>query len=696
MQWIATIRSWLPPMPSTPPRHSPHRTTLLQLAAIIAVALIMHLQIADLWIGGFAIVVFSVKVIALLRNSGPPNKFLLVLLTIFSLGLVVVLYGGWNGQRAGISFLVLLLTLKFLESEALRDYFVVCLILYFLAASSFLFDSSIFSILIVTAFTLAITAILFQISNPTQQSLGSSIKQSTGIVLRALPLAILIFFLFPRVHGSFGFIPSLDKSNDSGLADALVAGEMAASAFNQELAFRVNFEGGAIPARRDLYWRVKTMFTELNFTWEVGKSFSQTDLNTTAAMQSLASLKQSDDGASYRYTILHERTPDELLPYLDFVAGSDVGKIRYDYSVRHRPTGSRSFTYQGRSTLQPSLTTAETPISRSQNLNTTSQPSARTLAFLDEIRNQANSDSEVVNLVFDYIANSQFEYSLEPPLLDENDPVGDFLFNTKSGYCEHYASAFTLLMRWLGVPARIVVGYQGGEIINAEGANPFLELRYSDAHAWSEVWLNGQWQRVDPTLAVSSERIDIGMRAIQDLWDQGLLGSGYRGNALSDYLNPSGSAKAWLKFRDAWKSAAFQWNKWVVNYDADTQLELLKKLGFNNANHLLTLLLLLVGGTMVLMLLYFIRLMPKAVHYSPEQALYLKFVKRFRKLGIDKEIAETPAEFAQKAVNKAPWHQADIEAITKAYVAIRYGGANTDEQIDRFKKRIQRFRIKAS
>ena len=694
MKWLNTLKLWLPPMPATPPRHKPDRSALLQLAGIIAVALLMHLKIADFWIGGFAIFIFLIKVMALYRDSGPPNKFIIVLLTIISLGMVIVLYGGWNGQRAGISFLVLLVTLKYLESEALRDYFVVCLILYFLAASSFLFDSSIFNILIVTAFTLAITSVLFQISNPSQQTALHALKQSANIVVRALPLALLLFFLFPRVHGSFGFIPSLDKSNSNSLSDALVAGEMAQSAFNEELAFRVNFRGNEIPARRDLYWRVKTMPIERDFTWEVASDHAHIEINKGEGMQKVASMASDGSELEYTYSILHEQTSDLRLPYLDYVAGAEKGRINFDYSVLHNNNSGGSFNYLGRSTLEPSLSPNGAQISRDRNLGTTSQPTARLLALLNQFRQQASTNAAKAELVYDYIANNNFTYSLTPPSLGEENLLDRFLFDTKTGYCEHFASAYTILMRWLGVPARIVVGYQGGEIINANSSDPFLEVGYKDAHAWSEVWIGNRWHRVDPTAAVSSERLDYGMEALLQLWNDDIFGSSDVANALSDYLNPSGSSRYLRQLRDSWKSIAFQWNKWVVNYDAKTQLELLKNLGFKHGNHLLTLTILLVASASILLLFYFLRLVPKPIKRSQEQALYLKFVKQFKKLGLTKEIAETPNEFALRASQVAPSRKAAIEQITSEYLVLRYGLSPTENSLKSFQKHVRAFKLK--
>ena len=680
-------------MPATPPRHEPDRRVLLQLAAIIGVVLVMHLKIADLWIGAFAIIIFAVKVAALYRKAGPPNKIIIVLLTIASLGLVIFLYGGWNGQRAGISFLVLLLSLKFLESEALRDYFVVSLILYFLAASSFLFNSSIFNILLVTGFTLAITAILLQISDPSKQSTLKAFKQSTNIVVRALPLAILLFFLFPRVQSTFGFVPSLDRSQSNALSNALVAGEMATAAFDNRLVFQVNFRDGKIPERHNLYWRVKTMPVERNFTWEISRSYAQSEINTGNEMRKLESMNSQQAPNEYIYDILHEPTTDTLMPYLDYVAGTQGGLVRFDYSVLHTNTVGGSFSYVGRSTLSPSLTPNGALLRREHNLGTQSRPSARTLALLNNIQGQAQSDREIAELLLQYIKNNEFNYSLTPPSLGEDNQLDKFLFETKTGYCEHYASAFTTLMRWLGVPARVVLGYQGGEIISPDSNNSFLQVRYSDAHAWSEIWLNGQWQRMDPTAAISPERIDYGMQAMQQLWGDDLFGSNLSATALADYLKPTGSELVLKQIRDRWKSAVFQWNKWVVNYDAKTQLELLKNLGFKHGNHLVTLTILLFASAAILMLFYFFRLLPKPIKRSQAQTLYLKFIAKFKKLGLSKDMAETPSEFSARAIAIAPSHKQEIQEITSQYLQLRYGDSAPENMINTFKKHVQAFKL---
>lgn len=204
-QLKTAIKNFLPPMPTPPPPHELDRSTLLQLAAIIGIALIAHFAIANPVIAIFSLVIFSLKFAAIWFKKKSPPSFIMGILLVFSIALVIFFYGGWNGQIAGISFIVLLVSLKFLESRLLRDYYIVCLLLYFLAASSFLFNSSIISIFVVITYTIAITAILFKISTPSKLSSAFAIKESCKIIIRALPLAIFLFWVSGwRGEGSAG------------------------------------------------------------------------------------------------------------------------------------------------------------------------------------------------------------------------------------------------------------------------------------------------------------------------------------------------------------------------------------------------------------------------------------------------------------------------------------------------------------
>ncbi len=687
---LAPLLNKLPPMPSQPPTHQAHRSTLLQLSLLIGIAVVLHFSIANALIASFAFAIFILKTIIVFKNYSPPPKLILMILTIASLGMVIYVYGGWNGQRAGISFLILLVALKFLESESLRDYYIVCLLLYFLAASSFLFDSSIVNILLVVAYTIATTGILLQISNPTKVPLKSTLGMSTSMVAKALPLAILLFFFFPRIQGSFGFLPSSDAgSTATSLSDSLVAGELASSAFNNELAFRVEFVDGVTPKQEQLYWRVKTMPLEERFQWRVSKPEPQNFVSKSTNSEDLKL-----DKGEWEYSILHEQSTDRYLPYLDYLQTKDRGIRLRDFSVYVTRRALDTFSYNGSSSAN-SFAEFSKPSERQALLQLSSRPNAKMQLLLNTWREGASSDAEIVNRVYEYFKSQPFEYTLTPRALDDLDPFNDFMFESQSGYCEHYASAFTIIMRSLNIPSRVVVGYQGGSRVND---GQFIEVRYSDAHAWSEVWVDGQWRRVDPTATISPERINLGMEALLELWDSGLIGSNDTGLALENLLNPTGASKWFKQISDSWKSASYQWNKWIVNYDFNSQRQLLKKLGMDHHNSVTTLVGIMSLGGITLLLFYFWQLVPKTIERDPLQRTYLKFVHKFKRHKIYKKPSETPLEFSQRLASLFPPSEDDIEQITNQYYQLRYSIESGDSQSDikQFKSLIARFKPKKS
>lgn len=690
MNWLNKFKISLPPLPTPPPAHAADRITLLQLSALVLVAVLIHFTIAKPIVGLYALIVWALKTFSIYRAGSNPPRLLVLLLTITSFALVLVLYGGWNGQRAGISFLVLLVSLKFLESKTLRDYYMVCLILFFLASSSFLFNSSLNSIFFVLGYSVLVTTAMIKITNPTPTPLWETVRTAASFMLKALPLAILLFFFFPRIQGNFGFIPSQDEVRGGNkLNNALLAGDLSNRAFDNSLAFRVEFDG-ATPDYNERYWRAKVMTKEQDFQWSVELPTAQA-INAAKSRSQQALDPQSAMADRFIYEVIHEPSSDSFVPFLDYVSKQAVGTQLNDHSVYRENKIDNVFAYRAVSSSATTIK-SEGLIDVAALTRTQSIPKARTLALLSQWREQTSSDQELVDRVYQYFEQAQFTYTLLPPELGDN-PVEEFLFEVQSGYCEHYASVFTLLMRWLEIPSRIVVGYQGGSQNEVGG---FIEVRYSDAHAWSEVWVDGAWQRVDPTAAISPDRIIYGMDALMSMWDGVPLNGNSTGRALANYLNPTGFAKTFRQLTDSWGNIGYQWNKWVVNYDFDSQRHLLSALGLKHRNTLYTLVGIVVVGTIFFMLFYFWQLIPRAIRIAPAQQLYLDFVGHFKRHDLAKQLSDTPTEFAAKAQYKFPYHAKEIGDITNAYVQIRYGREkdNSLNQIESFKQKVKRFKLK--
>lgn len=273
--------------------------------------------------------------------------------------------------------------------------------------------------------------------------------------------------------------------------------------------------------------------------------------------------------------------------------------------------------------------------------------------------------------------------------MSKKNPAEDFLFKTRSGYCEHYASVFTLLMRWSGIPARVVVGYQGGNWITEGG---FLEVRYSDAHAWSEVWLEGQgWQRVDPTFAVAPERIQFGMDALFALWESNQIGSGVSALKLADMLRPKGINQTLQKLANAYKSYGHRWDKWVVNFNYQRQMEILKKLNLDGGNTILKLLGLLLTSSLLLIGFLLLILSPKRIKRPLADQYYHIFLQKLARHKISLKTSEGPFSFSQRASQLLPKNKADIDRITQYYVASKYN--YRDFNLHRLKIAVKNFNL---
>jgi transglutaminase-like putative cysteine protease len=232
------------------------------------------------------------------------------------------------------------------------------------------------------------------------------------------------------------------------------------------------------------------------------------------------------------------------------------------------------------------------------------------------LRRQYSDDSALINAVLQYFRKEAFTYTLEPPLLGINS-IDDFLFKSRAGFCEHYASAFVNLMRLAGIPARIVTGYQGGTLNEVDG---YFEVRQSDAHAWTEVWLEGQgWVRVDPTAAVAPERV------MQNL-NQAIPKRGFAG-----LMNFALSGNSWSQaMRMRLDAINNSWNQWVLNYNQQTQKNFLSSLGFKDIDWSRISLLFFITGSLIIGAIA-LPLMLNRPSIPAMDRVYLAFCKKMAK-----------------------------------------------------------------
>ena len=282
----------------------------------------------------------------------------------------------------------------------------------------------------------------------------------------------------------------------------------------------------------------------------------------------------------------------------------------------------------------------------------------RTLAEQDDILGRQTEEI----MVLQKFNREPYVYTLQPPLLGEH-AMDDFLFQTRRGFCEHYAFAFVVMMRAAGVPARVVAGYQGGEI---NPLNSTVIVHQFDAHAWAEVWYpNEGWVRADPTAAVSPDRIEWGLeRAVAS------EGSFLANSPLSPLRYRS---VKWLNaIRLRYDDLTWRWQSWIVGYDSEQQYEFLENLlGEFSARKFAAVLL----GTWALVLIPvgFSLFGRRKLHkHSPEDKHYLAFCARLAKREIRREPGEAPGAFSNRAATALPAAASNIHQITTLYGDLAY------------------------
>ena len=279
----------------------------------------------------------------------------------------------------------------------------------------------------------------------------------------------------------------------------------------------------------------------------------------------------------------------------------------------------------------------------------------RTVELAQRMRAAVNSDEAYIRAVLQKFNSEEYFYTLEPPPLGSN-PIDRFMFDTRQGFCEHYASAFAVLMRAAGIPSRIVLGYQGGEL-NPMG--DYMIVRQADAHAWTEVWLDGQgWRRIDPTAAVAPERVEAGR-----------TGAMFEGSGAAWGLTAPSRLLHNLVL--TWDAVNARWNEWILGYGPDTQNKFMEWLGMDRPDWrkmLLTLVGILIGLTILISLVLTLRNRPPPRDRAAK--LYARFV---RKSGLEPITGETPQLFAKRAQANSSIRAENVRTITDTYLDARYG-----------------------
>lgn len=639
---------------------------VLALIGSLALVAAPHATRVPLWIAVVAAGAMGLRAWLAWRGRGLPPGWLLVVLAGGSMVGIWLSFGMLFGRDAAVALLVLMLCLKMMELKGLRDAAVLILLGYFLVITNFLYSQTIPMALYLLACVWLITACLMAFQHRAGAPRPRSVLRLSGLLLaQAIPLMLVFFLLFPRVQGPLWGLPQASASALTGLSDTMSPGSLSSLSLSDAVAFRVEFESPP-PAPSRLYWRGPVMWDFDGRTWHGGENSSLLDRNIAA------------EGAPIRYSVTLEPHNMRWLFAIDLPAQRLEGALQtQDFQMLAlRPVRTR-MRYEMSSHLSYRYGAAEPRrnLQRALQLPQGFNPRARQLAA--ELRARSSNDRDVVQAVLALYRSQPFYYTLVPPELGR-DSMDEFLFDTRRGFCEHFAASFVFLMRAAGVPARVVTGYQGG-VLNPIGN--YLIVRQSEAHAWAEVWLGEEgWVRVDPTAAVSPSRIETG-----------IAGALPEGDPLPLMVRTDSE---WLKsVRFALDATANGWNQWVLGFNPERQLRMFQRAGFQKPNwHNLVIALMAVTALVVLVLTAIVLRRLRLQVRDPVVVAWLAFSRKLAAVGLARDDGEGPLDYARRIANLRPPLAEPAMAVAELYARLRYGPSRDAAGVAELARRVREFR----
>ena len=627
------------PKRGKPVEVSLRRDQAVWLLAATALTLIAHLPKMPAWVTMYCAALLVWRGWLLWHGKAAPPRWVLPPLVLGVAICIRLDLGLFFGKTPGLIFLAALLCLKLLETRNMRDIRVMALLCFFLQFGLFFNDQSLPAAIMAFAALLVTLGSQVALADPSSSS-RERLKIGAMLLAQGIPFMAALFVLFPRTIPPLWGIPA-DTTAISGLSDSMSPGTISEMILSDELAFTVEFDG-ARPTPTDRYWRGPVLNRFDGRTWHMtGRPLAEYPAYTPS-------------GRHFGYRIMLEPHQQHWLPALDYPAGPVEG-VRFSRDLQaltKQPVINRTqFAFSSFPSTPVGLNEYPSILSQALMLPERGNPRARALAA--ELK--ARTPEKTISQILDWFLDGQFTYTLQPPILKE-DGIDFFLFETRAGFCEHFAGSFVFLARAADIPARVVTGYQGGHI------NPItkaISVRQSDAHAWAEVWYSGQgWVRVDPTALVAPMRID-----------RGLEGALKRG--LPFMLRPEYS---WLRqMRDGWEAAATKWNRHIVAYDGGQQHDLLKSFGLGDVSTSKTL-----GASSIAIALLM------AAFYSwakfrrndggldPLDQAWVRFSNRLALFGLARMPDEGPINYARRLSAARPADASTLTSICTRYACLRY------------------------
>lgn len=677
---ITATMTWRKLIPELGQTHQPDMDarTLYALAALLFLVQLPHILHLPVWVsvGGSALV--ALRIFLLKRPKQRALKILLspVAITLIAAGSAVLIkadYGYFIGRDPSVAFLFVLVAAKFAEVRRASDATLLLCLAAFLLLTQYFYSQTILSALITLPAVIALAYSLSILRDPANPSkIQEQLKLVATLLVQGLPLAALLFVVFPRLPGPLWSLPE-DAMATTGLSDSMSPGSIGQLSQSAAVAFRVEFDDTPPPSNQR-YWRGPVL-SEFD-----GRNWSVSPVNHAITPRHNDSLENV-----LNYTVMLQPHRQKWLFALDAAASLPrtfnaaannsatqnassqvLGRYLSDGQMVATKPVSQVLRYRQSSVLSDSITPDRRPDARTLFLP---GKNTKTIAFANELRGKSSSDQDYASRVLQHFNKNSFFYTLSPQLLG-NTPVDEFMFNTQSGFCEHYAAAFVVLMRGAGIPARVVTGYLGGEI-----NEDYMIVRQSDAHAWAEAFIDGAWRRYDPTGAVAPSRVEQGLAAAlpNDSYVPGL----------------ARDASGWLRDTQLrWDAMNHHWQRLVIDFDNDSQDKFWDRLGFSKpALWQITLAVLLFAGAWCAIVLGWPGFARSKL--ASEERLWLKLCHLLASHGLTRGQSETPSEYLRRSASRWPEQADRFRQLDKNFNALRFQQLENSLQID-IKKSVKR------
>jgi transglutaminase-like putative cysteine protease len=653
-------------IPAAPLRQRVSKDQLIGTAGCLLLALLPHLMSLRRWLVAMILAAGGMRVLLALRGRDAPPRLVSGALALLAILMLAIKFRSFSGLAAGTALLTLTAGLKLLETRTRRDLCVISLIVFFLCLTALLADASFWLLGYTLLVAWVTSACLLRSTVTAELNARDSLRDTGRLLLQAVPIALVLWLFFPRFAEPLWHVPQAENAATTGLSDTLSPGDITDLALSDEVVMRAHFRG-AVPPPRERYWRGPVLFDFDGRTWRR----HDPDLIAAPALE--------PRGPAYVYTLNLEPHGHNWIYALDAPSSWDLARayLTADYMLAQPNAIAQPLEVTATSYTETESPSGLGSALRRRDTRLPDGSNPRTRAFAAQLRADHPGDADYVAAVLTMFRTEQYFYTLEPPPLGAN-PVDEFLFETKRGFCGHYASAFAVLMRAANIPARVVTGYYGGTYNRY--ADYWL-VRQSDAHAWVEVWIEGRgWMRVDPTSVIAPGRIETSVRDAESA-------SAALGMPLPNRL-------PWLRDLRLRADALRElWRTRILQYNEGAQQRLLARFNIAEPDVRKLVMVLAVALSLTLAwLTWHVRRELGTVSRDAAARAFDRLCAKLAACGLHRAASEPAESFALRVAGARPDLAAEVAALCRRYNELRYGAGAGEADLGRFTAAVRAFR----